>query len=226
MTDLTFLPLLEKIADKLPTIERYIVFTDAAHMPATSLRNAVAYEDVARRSGRRFRLEDVRREYRRRHVLHLRHDRQSQGRGLFAPLERAAHDAVAAAGCDRPFVARRRHADRADVPCQHLGGSPSPRRWRAAALVMPGAKLDGASVYELLNEFKVTCTGAVPTVWLLLLAASGKDRRQASVSGTGHHRRLGLPARHDQDVRGRLRRPGVPRLGHDRDEPARHASAR
>ena len=50
MTDLTFVPLLEKIADKLPTIERYIVFTDAAHMPATSLRNAVAYEDVARRS--------------------------------------------------------------------------------------------------------------------------------------------------------------------------------
>ena len=45
MTDLTFLPLLEKIADKLPTIERYIIFTDRAHMPATTLRNAVAYED-------------------------------------------------------------------------------------------------------------------------------------------------------------------------------------
>src|SRR3974377_1690223 len=44
MTDLTFVPLLEKIADKLPTIERYIVFTDAAHMPKTSLKNAVAYE--------------------------------------------------------------------------------------------------------------------------------------------------------------------------------------
>jgi fatty-acyl-CoA synthase len=38
-----------------------------------------------------------------------------------------------------------------------------------AALVMPGAKLDGASVYELLNEYKITCSGAVPTVWLLLM---------------------------------------------------------
>ena len=38
-----------------------------------------------------------------------------------------------------------------------------------AEMVMPGAKLDGASVYELLNDYKVTCTGAVPTVWLLLL---------------------------------------------------------
>jgi len=30
-------------------------------------------------------------------------------------------------------------------------------------------KLDGPSVYELLNEYKVTCTAAVPTVWLGLL---------------------------------------------------------
>jgi fatty-acyl-CoA synthase len=38
-----------------------------------------------------------------------------------------------------------------------------------ASLVMPGPKLDGASVYELLNEYKVTCSAAVPTVWLGLL---------------------------------------------------------
>ncbi len=35
MVDLTFVPLLEKLADKLPTIERYVVLTDAAHMPKT-----------------------------------------------------------------------------------------------------------------------------------------------------------------------------------------------
>jgi fatty-acyl-CoA synthase len=34
---------------------------------------------------------------------------------------------------------------------------------------MPGAKLDGASIYELLNTYKVTFTAAVPTVWLMLL---------------------------------------------------------
>src|SRR6188508_3142450 len=43
MTDLTFIPLLEKLADKLPTIERYVVLTDAAHMPNTTLKNAVPY---------------------------------------------------------------------------------------------------------------------------------------------------------------------------------------
>ena len=43
--DLTFVPLLEKIADRLPSIERYVILTDAAHMPQTNLKNAVAYED-------------------------------------------------------------------------------------------------------------------------------------------------------------------------------------
>ena len=43
--DLTFLPILEKHAEGLKTIERFIILTDAAHMPKTNLKNAVAYED-------------------------------------------------------------------------------------------------------------------------------------------------------------------------------------
>ncbi|GAA0007577.1 hypothetical protein BRDID11002_75830 [Bradyrhizobium diazoefficiens] len=35
MTDITFVPILEKIADKLPSVERYVVLTDKAHMPET-----------------------------------------------------------------------------------------------------------------------------------------------------------------------------------------------
>src|SRR5262249_1446994 len=38
-----------------------------------------------------------------------------------------------------------------------------------AALVLPGAKLDGASIYELLDRYKVSCSAGVPTVWLMLL---------------------------------------------------------
>jgi fatty-acyl-CoA synthase len=39
-----------------------------------------------------------------------------------------------------------------------------------SALVMPGPKLDGASIYEMLDTFKVTISAAVPTVWTMLLA--------------------------------------------------------
>ena len=38
-----------------------------------------------------------------------------------------------------------------------------------AKLVMPGGKMDGASIYELLDTEKVTFSAAVPTVWLMLL---------------------------------------------------------
>jgi fatty-acyl-CoA synthase len=36
-------------------------------------------------------------------------------------------------------------------------------------MVLPGPKMDGASIYELLTTYKVTFTAAVPTVWLMLL---------------------------------------------------------
>src|SRR5690606_30001198 len=36
-------------------------------------------------------------------------------------------------------------------------------------MVMPGAKMDGASIYELLDTERVTFTAAVPTIWLMLL---------------------------------------------------------
>jgi fatty-acyl-CoA synthase len=38
-----------------------------------------------------------------------------------------------------------------------------------AKVVMPGARMDGEAIYELLDTEKVTMTAAVPTVWLMLL---------------------------------------------------------
>jgi len=44
-----------------------------------------------------------------------------------------------------------------------------------ADLVMPGSKLDGASVYELLTTERVTFSAAVPTIWLMLLQHLEQD---------------------------------------------------
>jgi fatty-acyl-CoA synthase len=38
-----------------------------------------------------------------------------------------------------------------------------------ASIVMPGMKLDGASIYDMLTAYKVSCSAAVPTIWLMLL---------------------------------------------------------
>ena len=51
---------------------------------------------------------------------------------------------------------------------------------RGARLVMPGAKLDGASVYDLIETEKVTMTAAVPTVWLGLLHYLRKEGKRLS----------------------------------------------
>src|SRR5438445_13748305 len=36
LLDLTFVPLMEKLQERLTTIERYVVLSDAAHMPSTT----------------------------------------------------------------------------------------------------------------------------------------------------------------------------------------------
>ena len=95
-----------------------------------------------------------------------------------------------------------------------------------AKLVMPGAKLDGASIYELLDRLARDLHRRGADRVADAAAVSRGERREAPAPEEGGDRRLGLPARHDQDVPGRLRRRGLPCLGHDRDEPARHRSAR
>jgi fatty-acyl-CoA synthase len=44
LTDPLFLPLLEKIADSIKHVEKFVVLTDDEHMPATTLKNAQSYE--------------------------------------------------------------------------------------------------------------------------------------------------------------------------------------
>jgi len=59
-----------------------------------------------------------------------------------------------------------------------------------ASIVMPGMKLDGASIHEMLTAYRVSCTAAVPTIWLMLLqhleAGGGKlpDLKRVVIGGS------------------------------------------
>ena len=177
MTDLTFVPILEKIADKLPSIERYIVLTDAAHMPATSLKNAIAYEDFIAGVDGDFQWKT----FDENTAAGMCYTSGTTGnpKGVVYSHRSNVLHSLCASAPDMLGISSR-DVVMPVVPMFHANG------WSLAltspmmgsTMVMPGAKLDGASVHELLNDFRVTCTAAVPTVWLMLLqhleATNGK----------------------------------------------------
>jgi fatty-acyl-CoA synthase len=168
-TDITFVPLLEKLSASLPTIERYVVLTDAAHMPQTSLRNAVPYEEwLAEADG-----DFAWRQFDENTAAGMCYTSGTTGNPkgvVYSHRSNVLHSLMA--GQPDAMGIRARDIVMPVVPLFHANG------WglaftapmAGATLVMPGMKLDGASVLELLNTYAVSCTAAVPTVWLALLA--------------------------------------------------------
>ena len=221
-TDLTFVPLLRRSPTRA---DRRALRRDdrrGAHA-GDQAENAIGYEDLVGRGRRRLRLGRVRREHRRRPLLHLGHHRQSEGRALLAPLELPAR-----ADGD---PARRASAAARDivlpiVPMFHANAwglrFAAPMVGRQAGDAGPEARR--RLVYELIETESVTFSrrGAHRLADAAAPPASetgASSRRSKRVVD----RRLGLPERDDPRLPGRLRRRGHPRLGHDRDVPARHA---
>jgi fatty-acyl-CoA synthase len=169
-TDLTFVPLFEKLQDSLPHVKGFIIMTDAAHMPAsTSLRNPVCYEDLIREGDEDFRWP----EFDENTACGLCYTSGTTGNPkgvLYSHRSNVLHGLMCALGDAMALSSR--DVAMPVVPMFHANA------WSiafsapiaGAALVMPGPKLDGASIYEMLTEGKVTITAAVPTVWLMLLS--------------------------------------------------------
>jgi fatty-acyl-CoA synthase len=189
LTDLTFVPLLEKLADKLPTVERYIVLTDAAHMPPTSLRNAVAYEAwIAEADG-----DFAWKSFDENTAAGMCYTSGTTGNPKGVVYSHRSNILLAlTANEPDAFGLSSRDVVMPVVPLFHANG------WSlafsapmaGASIVMPGMKLDGASIHDMLTAYKVSCTAAVPTIWLMLLqhleAGGGKlpDLKRVVIGGS------------------------------------------
>ena len=166
--DLTFVPLVEKIAAQVPSLRRIIVLTDAEHMPQTTLANAVAYEDW---------LADTDGDYAWKQLdehaaagMCYTSGTTGDPKGVVYSHRSNVLHAMIAVMPDAMGISVR-DVVMPVVPMFHANawGLAQSTPMVGSKLVMPGGKMDGASIYELLDTERVTFTAAVPTVWLMLL---------------------------------------------------------
>ena len=168
ITDITFVPILEKLADKLPSVKRFIVLTDKAHMPQTTLKNAIAYEEWLGKADGDFAWEDF--DENTAAAMCYTSGTTGDPKGvLYSHRSNVLHTFLANAKDSLGTSAG--DVMLPVVPLFHANswGIAFSAPMMGTKLVMPGPKLDGASVYELLDTEKVTHTAGVPTVWLMLL---------------------------------------------------------
>jgi len=166
--DLTFLPLLEKLAPSCPGVRAWIVMTDDAHMPVSSLPHLLCYEDlIARQSG-----DFTWPQFDEKTASALCYTSGTTGnpKGVLYSHRSTVLHAYALALQDTSDLSARAVVLPV-VPMFHVSawGIPYAAALVGAKLVLPGAAYDGASLYELLESERVTATAGVPTVWLNLL---------------------------------------------------------
>jgi hypothetical protein len=97
--DTSFADLVVQMAPKLPSSSTTSPSPTAPHARNRTLQGLVAYEDFIAQADDDFAWAEFDENTACGLLLHLRHHRQSEGRALFAPLERAAHPGGAAGGC-------------------------------------------------------------------------------------------------------------------------------
>jgi fatty-acyl-CoA synthase len=167
-TDLTFAPLLAQIREHIPTVKHFVVLTDEAHL-TDQLPGAVAYESlVAGHSD-----DCVWGGFDENTPAGLCYTSGTTGNpkgvlythrsNFLHTLVTASADVLGIGGRDIILPI---------VPMFHANawGIAFSAPAVGAKLVMPGPKLDGASVHELIEAEGVTFSAAVPTVWQMLLA--------------------------------------------------------
>lgn len=166
--DLTFLPLVEKIAPQVPSLRQIIVLTDSAHLPPSGLANVLAYEDWLAEADGDYAWKQLD-EHAAAGMCYTSGTTGDPKGVVYSHRSNVLH-AMIAVMPDAMGVSVR-DVVLPVVPMFHANawGLAQSAPMVGAKLVMPGGKMDGASIYELLDTERVTFTAAVPTVWLMLL---------------------------------------------------------
>jgi fatty-acyl-CoA synthase len=167
-TDLTFLPVLIENRAKMPTVKHFVVMTDEAGMAGVDLPDALCFETLVAQNSPDCPWGG----FDENTAAGLCYTSGTTGNPkgvLYSHRSNFLHTLVTA-GVDVMGISAR-DVILPVVPMFHANawGLAFSAPAVGAKLVMPGAKLDGASVHELLETEGVTFSAAVPTVWQMLL---------------------------------------------------------
>jgi acyl-CoA synthetase (AMP-forming)/AMP-acid ligase II len=167
--DLTFVPLVEAVLHELEAVRQVVILTDRAHMPDTTIKNALCYEDLIDAQDGDYAWPS----FDENTAAGICYTSGTTGhpKGVVYSHRSSVLHAYAVSlpggmtvGPGEVLVPV--------VPMFHVNawGIPYGAAMNGYKLVMPGPRLDGAGLTELMNAEGVTICSGVPTVHLGLLA--------------------------------------------------------
>lgn len=174
--DLTFVPILEALRPQLPDALQIVVMTDRAHMPETGL-DVLCYEDLIAEEDDQFDWPDFPEDT----ASSLCYTSGTTGNpkgALYSHRSTVLHSLYACTSFDSGLQTGKRILP--VVPLFHVNawGLPYAALLKGISLIFPGPALDGASVWELMQNERVEASWGVPTVWMGLLAEIEKRGRK------------------------------------------------
>lgn len=166
--DTTFLPLIEALQSKLPNVKGYVIMTDEAHMPETTLENAFCYETLIEQEDGEY----IWPELDERQACSICYTSGTTGNPKGVIYSHRSSVLHSWGVCGKSGMGLDNNESVLPiVPMFHANawGLVYATAMAGSRVVLPGPHLDGASVCELINEQEIGFTAAVPTVWTMLL---------------------------------------------------------
>ena len=178
MIDPLFIPLIEKIASEIQNVKGFIVMGDEDTIKNTTLNNVISYESFIKEESDEYKwpLLDER------SAMGLCYTSGTTGdpKGVLYNHRATILHAYALIAPDAMNLSNR-DCILPVVPLFHVNswGSPYGAMMVGSKIVYPGPKMaDGETLYNLMEEEKVTVSLGVPTVWMVLLQYAAKHNKK------------------------------------------------